>query len=282
MLLNCVVLLRCVAALRLHHVCEMLLKVLSLLFFLRFRLAEAEIKDIEDSIHAKHSQASSESSEQEKKLDFNIRAKVIFRPFTPLWVTVGVGSLIVMAFKNVKKSIEGKMKIGDYRKDRKGYLAKKSKKFLDSVSKEKVRNFVKEQMHLAHAMLQEYVSRIPRILEANRRMASGLMEETRSKDEVWRSNLPVYNKCVELQRELSKFGILIWPETIGFNQLSWSEDPYIGQGEFSSVYSGVLTKDDADNSNDGRSPTNVAVKVFKQPLDCANANDFLKNEAKLR
>jgi hypothetical protein len=261
----------------------MLLKVLSLLFFLRFRLAEAEIKDIEDSIHAKHSQASSESSEQdEKKLDFNIRAKVIFRSFTPLWVTVGVGSLIVMAFKNVRKSIEGKMKIGDYRKDRKGYLAKKSKKFLDSVSKEKVRNFVMEQMHLADAMLQEYVSRIPRILEANRRMASGLMEETRSKDEVWRSNLPVYNKCVELQKELSKFGILIWPETIGFNQLSWGEDPYIGQGEFSSVYSGVLTKDDADNSNDGRSPTNVAVKVFKQPLDCANANDFLKNEAKLR
>ena len=53
------------------------------------------------------------------------------------------------------------------------------------MTKEKVREFVKEQMHIADAMLQEYVSRIPRILEANRRMASELMHETRSKDEVW-------------------------------------------------------------------------------------------------
>ena len=263
------------------------LKMMLILLCLRFRLAETEIKEIEDIIHTQHSQASSESTEKNKKvLQFNIRAKVIIGATSPLWITVGVASLIIalpaIAIKKARNSISGRMEIDDYRKDREGYLTKKSKKFLTSVTKEKVREFVKEQMHLADAMLQEYVSRIPRILEANRRMASELMHETRSKDEVWRSNLPVFNKCVELQKMLSKFGIQIWSETISSNQLNWSEDPLIGEGEFSSVYSGVLSSGDAENSEDSRPVANVAVKVFKQPLDCENANLFLKNEAKLR
>jgi hypothetical protein len=257
------------------------------LLFLRFRLAEAEIKEIEDIIHTQHSQCSSESTEKVKKvLQFNIRTKVIIGATSPLWVTVGVASLIIalpaLAIKKARSSIGGRMQIDNYRKDREGYLTKKSKTFLTSVTKEKVLEFVKEQMHLADAMLQEYVSRIPRILEANRRMASELMHETRSKDEVWRSNLPVFNKCVELKKMLSKFGIQIWSETISSSRLNWSEDPLIGEGEFASVYSGFLSNDDAENFEYRRPVANVAVKVFKQPLDGENAKLFLKNEAKLR
>lgn len=172
-----------------------------------------------------------------------------------------------------------------YRNDRKGYWIRRSKKFLASrcASKDQVRNFVKEQMHLAEAMLQEYVSRIPRILEANKRMVSELMNETRSKDDVWRSNLPISKKCKKLQRMLSLFGILLWSETIRPNLLNWSEDEhsFIGQGQFSRIYSGILTKIDPSVSEEGF-PEIVAIKVFNQPLDSANANYFLKNEAKIR
>jgi hypothetical protein len=87
---------------------------------------------------------------------------------------------------------------------------------------------------------------------------------------------------VELKKMLSKFGIQIWSETISSSQLNWSEDPLIGEGEFASVYSGVLSNGDAENFEDSRPVANVAVKVFKQPLDGENAKLFLKNEAKLR
>ena len=203
-------------------------------------------------------------------------------------MTVGVASLIVslpaMAVRRVRRSITKSARKDEYKKNRQEFLREKSKKFLDrrTASKENIRNFVREQMHLPTAMLQEYVTRIPRFLEANKKMVSELILETRTKDEVWRSNSPVYNKCVELQKMLAKFGIQIWYETIASDQLKWSENHLIGRGEFSYVYSGVLTNEDEGTSEKGGRPTNVAVKVFKQPLDCANANYFLKNEAKLR
>ena len=53
------------------------------LLFLRFRLAEAEIKEIEDIIHTQHSEGSSESTEN--VLLFNIRSKVIIGATSPLW-----------------------------------------------------------------------------------------------------------------------------------------------------------------------------------------------------
>ena len=250
----------------------------------RFRLAETDIREIEDAIQSKYSQTGSESFDN--TLRFSIRSNVKITGTSPLWVTVGVASLIVSlparAVKSIRNIVRNRM--DDYRKDRKEFFTKESKKFLDcrTASKENVRNFVTEQMHLPNAMLQEYVSRIPRFLEGNKKLVSELILETRSKDEVWRSNSPVYNKCVELENMLAKFGILIWYETIASDQLNWSEDDIIGKGEFSSVYSGVLTKDDEGDSKDSVRTTNVAIKVFKQPLDCANANYFLKNEAKFR
>ena len=96
------------------------------LLFLRFRLAEAEIKEIEDIIHTQHSEGSSESTEN--VLLFNIRSKVIIGATSPLWVTVGVASLIIalpaLAIKTVRHNIGGRMQIDDYRKDREVYLTK--------------------------------------------------------------------------------------------------------------------------------------------------------------
>ncbi|XP_028400803.1 uncharacterized protein LOC114523936 [Dendronephthya gigantea] len=258
-------------------------------FQTKFRLAEAEIKDIEEVIHTRQSQASSESTEKGERPEFDVTPKFINGKKSPLWITVGVASLIVTmplhVVKKARQSISEKMRMDTYRKDRMAYLIKRSKKFLASrcANKDQVRVFVKEQMHLAEAMLQEYVSRIPRILEANRRMALELMNETRSKDEVWRANSPIFRKCKELQRMLSLFGILIWSGTVRAERLNWSEDEHccIGLGEFSSVYTGILTKIDPGISEEG-SPAIVAIKVFKQPLDSANANYFLKNEAKIR
>ena len=212
----------------------------------------------------------------------NIRAKVAIGATSPLWITVGVASLfIAFPYFAVKKIIE-RAKSVDYRNDCGEYLMKTSKNFLDSVNEDTVRDFVKEQLRLAKAMLEEYETRIPRILEANKITVLRLRDETRSRDEVWQFNLPVYKKCVQLQRILSKFGILIWSETISYKQLTWNNDSLIGEGEFSAVYSAVLTQDGRGNSEKKPSSLNVAVKVFEKPFDCANANYFLKNETKLR
>ena len=263
---------------------------LNLFIILRFSLAEAEIKDIEDVIHSRHSEASSAFTEKESgKLHSNIRFKNIRKKAnTPLWVTVGVLSMLAaipaLAVGRCRQSISERKEFEKYRKDQKKYLAERSKTFLSSVtsSKDQVREFVEEQMHLAHAMLQEYVSRIPKMLEANRRMVSEMMKETRSKDDVWQSNLPIFTKCTELQEEMSKFGILIWSDTISSNELTWSEDSFIGDGEFSAVYSGVLKMKDDVESSENSYPAKVVVKVFKQPFDSENANYFLRNEPALR
>jgi hypothetical protein len=101
------------------------------LLFLRFRLAEAEIKEIEDIIHTQHSEGSSKSTEN--VLLFNIRSKVIIGATSPLWVTVGVASLIIalpaLAIKTVRHNIGGRMQVDDYRKDREGYLTKNPRHF---------------------------------------------------------------------------------------------------------------------------------------------------------
>lgn len=84
-------------------------------------------------------------------------------------------------------------------------MAEKSKKFLESLSKENVHAFVKKQMHLAEAMLQEYVCRIPRILEANRRTIVQLRHDTITCEENYQSNIPTYHMCIKLQQRLSDF-----------------------------------------------------------------------------
>ena len=196
-----------------------------------------------------------------------------------------IAAIPAFAVGKCRQSISEKNELEKYRRDQKGYLTKRSKKFLSSVtsSKDQVREFVNEQMHLVHAMLQEYVSRIPRMLEANKRMVSELMNDTRSKDDAWRSNLSVLYKCMELQGSMCKFGISIWSDTVSSNRLTWSEDSLIGRGEFSSVYSGVLQfKDYSENAENNGSIPNVVVKVFKQPLDSKNASYFMRKESALR
>jgi hypothetical protein len=215
-------------------------------------------------------------------------AKIFVGATSPLWIPLGIAGFVVsipvVTAIAVKNKLSEKRKLDNYTEDPYDFLKQRSRKFLDRGYKmeEAMSKYAKEQMTKIIDILSTYVNMIPRVIEADKKMVSQLLSETRSQDEVLQQYDPIRTRIVEVRKEITHLGIELCPTSVDERGLDWKKDFCIGEGEFSRVYRGRLKNGGRNRALDSNAVLNVAVKLFKQPFDHLNSRFYLNEEMKIR
>ena len=245
-------------------------------FLQRFNLLEDEMQKIEvEFVGDNQEMAFHPVIEGERDIPTGIK---IFAGVTcPLWIPLGVAGLLIGipvagAFA-AKKRLGGTVRLKDYKENPCAYLEKKSKQYLDSFSDEKMSEYVKNQMQETENVLKEYLQRIPRLIEADKKLVSELGNENRTKEEVQKLYSPILLEISKIRKRLTEFAFCIHPSSINNNDLDWREnnESLLGRGDSSTVYRATLKKSQP-----------VAIKLLKESLDPANVSIFCQEEQILR
>ena len=231
----------------------------------------------------------------EKEIDYsNIKsplpmpAKILIGAAIPVWVPVGVVSLIigmpVLGVIAMSNKVSNRMKLSDYRNDPCAYLEKRSEKFLASLKEDDVYGYAEWQMKKTTEVLTNYTNSIPKLIVTKRKMVSKLRSETRNQNEVIQQYTPIQQKSLEVRKNMIPLGIKLCPTTVDASDLDWKEDmdSCIGEGEFSRVYRGKLKNGGRITTQDPNLSLDVVVKVFKQPFDYPNLRLYLNEEMEIR
>ena len=132
---------------------------------------------------------------------------------------------------------------------------------------------MKNQMQETENVLKEYLERIPRLIEADKKLVSELSNENRTKEQVQMLYSPILLEISKIRKRLTEFAFSIHPSSINNNDLDWREnnESLLGKGDSSAVYKATLKKSQP-----------VAIKLLKESLDPANVRIFCQEEQILR
>lgn len=183
----------------------------------------------------------------------------------------------------VKNKVTDSRKLEQYQTNPSQYFTERCKKFIASLTEEKVYEYTKWMLQKTTETLYAYKKSIPARIKADREMLSHLLDENRNKDEVLQKYNPIEKRSLKLRQDMLQLGLELCPATVDERHLEWKEDEksVLREHEFSIVYCGSLkngriTKYSSDVFLD------VAVKVFKQPFDHSNLRLYLDEEEKIR
>ena len=201
---------------------------------------------------------------------------------SPIWVPIGLVGLIVsvpvVVAMAAKATLEEFGKIRVYENDKCGFMAQASKEFLTEAAEDQnLRLYVLEQLKECHVCLNQIVSRIPELIEADEMLCQQLVDETRSNEEILDFYRPLYQKSLKLRERMAMFGINdVRTMDISCSDLEWKgdESSLLGRGAFASVYRGKLKLREREKP--------VALKVWKEELNDSNASAFLAETEKWR
>ena len=215
-------------------------------------------------------------------------AKILVGATSPVWIPVGVVSLIigipVLGVMALKSKVSKKVKPGKYAKDPRDYLEKRSKKFLASLTKDDASRYAKWLTEKTAEVLRNFADYIPTLIEANRRMVSQLRCDTRNHVKIMQHYTPIRKESSETRKNMLKLGIKLCPATVDARDLDWKEDTdsFVGEGEFSRVFRGTLKNGGRNKKLDANCSFDVAVKVFKKQFDDINLRLYLNEELMIR
>ena len=204
---------------------------------------------------------------------------------TPVWFRQGLASVVIGApfigtlTQKFKQNIQYKKKLQRYINDPLPYLEKRSKKCLKIIaSQDRLLPFINGQLGDAVQFLIEMKTKISRLREGDKKLYLQLLTESRSKFEIQGIYQPVSLQLENLKRDIAVFNIKeIRKSDFSRGELKWNEDEksVTGRGTFSTVYSGVL-------SRNGEPEIKVALKVYSNPLQSDNVWHFIDEERALR
>ena len=204
---------------------------------------------------------------------------------TPVWFRQGLASVVVNApffgalTQKIKQSYQYKRKLERYKKEPLPYMKKKSLKCLKIIATEdRLLPFINGQLEDAVQFLIQIKAKIPRLREGDKKLYHQLLTESRSKVEIQGIYEPVCTRLDNLKRDITVFNVKeIRKSDFSVGELKWNEDEksVIGRGTFSTVYSGIL-------SREGEPETKVALKVYSNPLKRNNVWHFIDEEIALR
>ena len=252
---------------------------------IRLHIIKGELDHVEKALYPEEPQV----SDEDEKKGIPTSAKVFFGATSPLWVPVGVAGFIigipVLGAIAVQHKVSQRRKLNSYRDHPRDYLERRSKKFLAVLTEYDVLKYAERQMENTSRVLSKYISAIPTLIEADKRIVHQLLNETRNYDELSDQYTPVIEKCVDLRKNIMPaIGIELCPATVDECDLQWKKDgtSCLGEGKFAVVFRGQLKNGGIDRTLDPNLCFNVAVKVFKQPLDELNSRLYLYEEETIR
>ncbi|XP_028400657.1 uncharacterized protein LOC114523822 [Dendronephthya gigantea] len=250
-------------------------------FRTRLNLLEEELQGVDKAMHSVERQA--DYLKNQNKI--STTTKVIFGATSPLWIPFGVAGLVigmpVLGAMAVKREVSTRKMFDNYQNNPRDYLEKESEKYLERLPKEYVLQYAQRQMKNTKMVLSKYGDQIPILIEADRKLVTQLINDTRSQDEILKLYDPIQKKSSEMINRILPWGIKVCPETINASDLEWKPDKnsLIGEGESSRVYRGKLS---CPRTKSQTSEMEVAVKVFEYPFDNPNSKFFLYEELKIR
>ena len=212
------------------------------------------------------------------------------KSIAPTWLREGLASVVVgssgVLSKLVKFGAKGKRKthfklsqLERYKNSPCGYMSQRSRKCLDGfTTQDRLLPFITEQLKDAVQFLRQIKEKIPQLREGDEQLYLQLLEDKRSKTEIQEIYEPL-----KVQIRLLQYGLTVYNvsevRTSDFTdeELKCDEkwESIIGEGTFSTVYKGVL-------SREGQPEIKVALKRYREPLTTNNAWHFADEERALR
>ena len=253
----------------------------------KYDIMEDEIQKVEeDVLFGGEDQGSPTLEPPKPKTSRRNRPKNSIDVTTPVWFRQGLASVVVGApfvgalTQKFKQSYQYKKKLERYKKDPFSYMEKRSMKCLKIIaSEDRLLPFISGQLEDAVQFLVQIKAKIPRLRAGDKKLYHQLLTESRSKLEIQGFYEPVSTSLEDLKRDITVFNVKeIRKSDFSSGELTWSEDEksFIGRGTFSTVYSGVLSRREEQES------VKVALKVYSDPLRSNNVWHFIDEERALR
>ena len=215
-------------------------------------------------------------------------AKVLVGATSPFWVPVGIVSLVigmpVLGAILIRNKVSDNRKLKEYQSYPDKYFTERCKKFVDSLTDERVFMCAKWMMEKTTATLHAYQRSIPSRIKADREMVSQLLNDNRSRDDVLKKYDPIKAESYNVQQRMLQLGFELCPARVDEGRLKWEENTksVVRDEEFSITYRGELQNRGRMVKNDSNCSLQVAVKVFKQKFDDPNTRFYLNEESRIR
>ena len=250
-------------------------------FQLQYKYVEEQLRDLQTALTSDHVQVL-QNVPLNKEL--TVGKKVFIGVASPIWLTLGVVTLVIGApivgVKAIKEKLENRMKIKKYEADKCAFMAKLSAEYLDEANnKVLLQTFVREQLEDAKLCLKQIEARIPELIQADKMLYENLIAETRSQEEIQESYQPIMNESSELRGHLAVFGVTeVCTNEISSEELEWKEDAShrLGCDAFGAVYKGTMRQHGAVQ------PVLVALKICNKAIDVTNASEITAEVELLR
>ena len=201
----------------------------------------------------------------------------------PTWLRQGLASVVVsspLAFSKLgaklKEMTHHKTKLESYNDDPCSYMSKRSRKCLKVISThDRLLPFINTQLEDAVQFLKQIKEKIPQLREGDEQLYQQLLENKRSKTEIQEVYEPLKEQIRLLQRSLTVYNVSEVRKSAFTDEELKSDESIIGEGSFSTVYKGVL-------SREGQPEIKVALKRYRDPLTTNNIWHFVDEERALR
>ena len=152
----------------------------------------------------------------------------------------------------------------------KGLLKNLSKDILNDNIKKKLTPFVEDKLKDVNVNLNRIEVRLQELIEADRQLYEQLSKRSARYQ-------PLFDVAKQHRDQLAKFGLSeVCAVKIDREELEWKEEASscLGRGAFGAVYQGTMRRDGG--------VTTVALKVWNEALDAANAKEIMEEIKNLR
>ena len=152
----------------------------------------------------------------------------------------------------------------------KGLLKNVSKDILNDNIKKKLKPFVEDKLKDVKLYLDRIEARMQELIEADRQLYEQLSKRSARYQ-------PLFYVAKQHRDQLAKFGLSeVCAVKIDREELEWKEETSscLSRGAFGAVYQGTMKRDGE--------VTNVALKVWNEALDAANAKEIMEEIKNLR
>ena len=236
---------------------------------------QSYVNTVEFKLQNVQREAVDDDSSNPNKVVFRIQLSILQKA---IWniknVTLGVIGRIVRLW--IKASIDENIKRDIQASDVKllytDFLKAVSKSTLtDSIRiKKKLKPFVEDKLKDFKFYLDRIEARVQELIEADRRLYEQLKRPARFYQ-------LVFHEVTQHRNQLAKFGLSeVCAVKIDREELEWREEgsSCLGRGASSAVYQGTMTRDGEVK--------NVALKVWNEARDAANAKEIMEEIKNLR
>ena len=230
--------------------------------------------NIEFKLQNVQSEAADDDSSNPNKASFRIRVSFLQKAWNILRnVSLGVlnlldnvpGFMLNEAMKSLYDLAFNVTKI--LYKDLSKYVAKD---ILTDSLKENLRPFVEDELKDVKLYLDRMEARLKELIEADRQLYEQLSKRSARYQ-------PLFYEAKQHRDQLAKFGLSeVCAVKIDREELEWKEEgsSCLGRGAFGAVYQGQMKRDGEVK--------NVALKVWNEALDAANAKEIMEEVKNLR